>query len=104
LPPPLPEKRPLTDTWPLPIIETDPVTLYTHIVQQWTAVRFYRLLLQSAKAEQSVRYQLMESAGQNAERLIDELSGVVQAARQQAITREMQALAVGAGLVGTHEV
>ncbi len=71
-----------SETWPPPIIETDPVALYTHIVQQWTAVRFYRLLLQSAKAEQSVRYQLMESAGQNAERLIDELSGMVQATRQ----------------------
>lgn len=104
LPLPLPEKRPSADTWPPPIIETDPVTLYTQIVQQWTATRYYGLLLQSTMAEQSVRYQLMESAGQNTERLIDELSGVVQAARQQAITREMQALAVGAGLVGTHEV
>jgi ATP synthase F1 gamma subunit len=99
LPPPLPEKRPLADTWPPPIIETDPVTLYTQIVQQWTATRFYTLLLQSAMAEHSVRYQLMESAGQNVERLIDELAVVVQAARQQTITREMQALAVGAGLV-----
>lgn len=104
LPPPLPEKRPLAETWPPPIIETDPITLYTQIVQQWTAVRYYQLLLQSTMAEQSVRYQLMESAGQNTERLLDELSGVVQAARQQAITREMQALAVGAGLLGDHEV
>ncbi|MCZ7666922.1 MAG: F0F1 ATP synthase subunit gamma [Chloroflexi bacterium] len=70
------------------------MTLYTQIVQQWTAVRYYQLLLQSTMAEQSVRYQLMESAGQNTERLLDELSAVVQAARQQTITREMQALAV----------
>lgn len=104
LPPPLPEKRPLADTWPPPIIETNPVTLYTQIVQQWTAVRYYQLLLQSTMAEQSVRYQLMESAGQNTERLLDELSAVVQAARQQTITREMQALAVGAGLLDDHEV
>jgi F-type H+-transporting ATPase subunit gamma len=104
LPPPLPKKRPLAETWPPPIIETAPETLYTQIVQQWTAVRYYQLLLQSTMAEQSVRYQLMESAGQNTERLLDELSAVVQAARQQAITREMQALAVGAGLVGAREM
>lgn len=104
LPPPLPKKRLAADAWLSPIIETNPVALYTHIVRQWTAAHFYALLLESAMAEHSVRYQLLESAGQNVERLIDELSVVVQAARQQAITREMQALAVGAGLVGAGEV
>jgi F0F1-type ATP synthase gamma subunit len=42
----------------------------------------------------------MEAATQNAERLIDELTLVVQTARQQAITQEMQELAAGAGLLG----
>jgi F0F1-type ATP synthase gamma subunit len=42
----------------------------------------------------------MESASQNAERLINELTLVVQKARQQEITREMQELAAGAGLIG----
>lgn len=100
LPPELPGKQGPADAWPPPIVETDPVALYTHIVQQWTAVSFYLLLLESAMAEHSLRYQVLDSATQNVERLTDDLSAVVQAARQQTITREMQSLAVAAGLIG----
>jgi F0F1-type ATP synthase gamma subunit len=42
----------------------------------------------------------MESATQNADRLIDELTLVIQTARQQAITQEMQELAIGASMIG----
>ena len=49
--------------------------------------------------EHSARYQLMESATQNADDLIDELMLTVKSARRQAITREMQELAVSAGLL-----
>jgi F0F1-type ATP synthase gamma subunit len=42
----------------------------------------------------------MESATQNADRLIEELTLVIQTARRQEITQEMQELATGAGLVG----
>ena len=42
----------------------------------------------------------MESATQNAERLIEELNLVTQTNRRQSITREMQELAAGAGLLG----
>lgn len=86
--------------WPPTIVETDPLALYARVVEQWTALNFYTLLLDSAMAEHSTRYQLMESATQNAERLIEELTLETQAIRRQAITREMQELAVGAGLVG----
>lgn len=86
--------------WPAPIIETDPLALYAAIVEQWTATRLYELLLASAAAEHATRYQLMESAIQNTERLIDELTLSVQMARQQQITREMQELAAGAGMLG----
>ena len=102
IPPQLPSGRqnPLSEPWPPPIIETDPLRLYTHVVEQWAAVSLYGLLLDSAAAEHSTRYQLMESATQNANRLIEELTLVVQAARRHAITREMQELAAGAGLIG----
>ncbi len=63
-------------------------------------MRLYGLLLDSAAAEHSTRYQLMESATQNAERLISELTRVVQTGRQKEITQEMQELAAGAGLIG----
>ncbi len=82
-----------------PIIETDPHALFEQIVEQWIALKFYGVLLESATAEHSARYQLMEAANQNAERLVDELTVAVQTARRQAITAETQALAVGAGLL-----
>ncbi len=86
--------------WPPPVVETDPLSLYARIVEQYTALRLYELILESAAAEHSARYHLMEAALQNAGRLIDELTLAVQSARRQSITREMQELAVGAGLVG----
>jgi F-type H+-transporting ATPase subunit gamma len=99
IPPTLPAPEAAALPWP-PIIETDPASLYARVVEQWTAVRLYELLLESAAAEHSARFQLMEAATQNVERLIDELTLVVQTARQQAITQEMQELAAGAGLLG----
>ncbi len=106
IPPTLPAPGPpdgsrsLTEPWLPPIIETDPLSLYARVVEQWAAVSLYGLLLDSAAAEHSARYQLMEGATQNAERMIEELTLAVQTARQQAITQEMQELAVGAGLIG----
>ncbi|MGC9349241.1 MAG: F0F1 ATP synthase subunit gamma [Anaerolineae bacterium] len=83
-----------------PIVETDPMRLYVHIVTEWTAITLYRLFLEAAQTVHLARFQLMESATQNADRLVDELTLTVQSARRQAITREMQELAVGAGLLG----
>jgi F-type H+-transporting ATPase subunit gamma len=85
------------------IVEGDPVQLYIRIVEQWTAIAAYRLLLESAATEHSARFQLMESATQNADDLIDDLMLTVQSARRQAITREMQELAVGSGLLDDSE-
>jgi F-type H+-transporting ATPase subunit gamma len=100
IPPTLPTPGPDTLPWPPPIIETNPLSLYARVVEQWAAVSLYGLLLESAAAVHSTRFQLMEAATQNAERLISELTLAVQTARQQAITQEMQELAVGAGLIG----
>ncbi len=102
IPPQLPPEwqNSLSEPWPPPIIETDPLSLYACVVEQWAAVRLYGLLLDSAAAEHSTRYQLMESATQNVDRLIEELTLAIQAARRHAITREMQELAAGAGLIG----
>ncbi len=88
-----------TDSWPAPIIETNAHRLYARIGQQWLAGRLCEILSESAAAEYSTRYQLMEAALQNTDRLIDELAIAVHSARQQAITRETQALAVSAGLL-----
>ncbi|MGD1992308.1 MAG: F0F1 ATP synthase subunit gamma [Anaerolineae bacterium] len=101
----IPPSLPVTDgegkgPWPPPIIETDPLSLYIRVVRQWTAISFHRILLDSAAAEHSTRYQLMQSASRTTERLISELTLMIQAARRHEITQEMVELAVGAGLIG----
>lgn len=85
---------------PDPIVETDPVRLYVRVVEQWTAIALYRLVLEAAATEHSARFQLMESATQNADELVGELMLTVNSARRQAITRETQELAISAGLLG----
>lgn len=102
IPPQLPADRVTTASLPgfSPIIETDPLVLYRRVIEQWVAVRLYELLLESAAAEHAARYALTEAAAQNADRLIAELTVTIQTARQGAITREMQELAAGAGLLG----
>jgi F-type H+-transporting ATPase subunit gamma len=103
IPPPIPPYEENGSSWPSPYIDTDPVDLFVHVIVLWTATELYRILLDSAASEHSARYQLMEGATQNAQRLIDDLTLALQAARQQAITAEMQELAVGAGLLGGEE-
>lgn len=92
-----------TAPWPPYYIDTDPAALYARLVGLWITTEIYRVLLDSTAAEHSARFQLMEGATQNANRLIEDLTLALQAARQQAITQEMQELAAGAGLLGEEE-
>ncbi|MGD2103675.1 MAG: FoF1 ATP synthase subunit gamma [Anaerolineae bacterium] len=87
-------------SFPPPIVDTDPLTLYARVAEQWTSVQLYNVLLDSSAAEHATRFQLMESATQNADELIEELTLVIQTARRQEITQEMAELAAGAGLLG----
>jgi len=100
IPPTLPDIDVQRQEWPSPYVDTDLLSLYTHIVRLWMSTEMYRILLDSAAAEHSARFRLMEGATQNCQRLIDELTLALQSARQQAITAEMQELAAGAGLIG----
>ena len=95
-----PPEKVSSEHWPPYIVETDPVLLYTQIAIQWTAIQLHNLLLEAAITEHAARYQLMESASQNADRLTEELTISIQSIRRRQITRELQELAVGAGLVG----
>jgi len=100
-----PEITPLTEISATPapdeivIVETDPWSLYARVVEQEILIRCYSFFLESVTAEHALRYQLMEGATQNAERLVEELTLELQALRRQAITREMQELAASAGLL-----
>jgi F-type H+-transporting ATPase subunit gamma len=87
-------------SWPPPIIETDPARLYQQVKQQVTALQLYRALLEAAEAEHAARYQRMEAATQNIDRLIEELTISLQASHRQAITQEILTLVSGAGMLG----
>jgi F-type H+-transporting ATPase subunit gamma len=100
IPPPVPVVTESAYAWPAPYIDSDPTGLFVRTVVLWSTAELYRILLDSAASEHSARYQLMEGATRNSERLIEELTLALQAARQQAITAEMQELAAGAGLLG----
>jgi F-type H+-transporting ATPase subunit gamma len=100
IPPPVPSSREDSASGSPPYVDTDPMALLVRVIVLWTSTELYRILLDSASAEHSARYQLMEGATQNSSRLIDELTLALQVARQEAITAEMLELASGAGLIG----
>jgi F-type H+-transporting ATPase subunit gamma len=81
-------------------VDADPVHLYRRLIRLWTVSEMYRILLSSTAAEHSTRFQLMEGATQNTQRLTQELTLALQSVRQRAITAEMLDLVAGAGLVG----
>ena len=85
--------------WPPPIIETDPKGIYHQIIQHFISSSFYQILLKSAAAEHSARFNLMQEAKDNAKDIIEELNRVIHAERRRNITQEMQELAAGAGLL-----
>ena len=85
--------------WPPPIIETDPRGIYHQIIEHYIASSFYQVLLKSAAAEHSSRYNLMQEAEDNAEDIIDDLQQTLNRERKRKITQQMQELASGAGLL-----
>jgi F-type H+-transporting ATPase subunit gamma len=99
LPPQLPELDSSNLDW-TPIIETDPLGLFVRTVELWLSANLYAILLDSAAAEHAARYRILDGAVQNAERMTEELQLLLQSARQEAITAELQDLAIGAGLLG----
>jgi F-type H+-transporting ATPase subunit gamma len=85
--------------WPPPIVETDPEGIFRQLNEHFIASTFYRALLESAVAEHSSRFILMEEAKKNADDIITALNRDLNVERKRKITREMQELAIGAGLI-----
>ncbi len=85
--------------WPPPIIETDSKGIYQMIVKHYIASSFYQILLKSAAAEHSSRFNLMAEAEDNAEEIIEDLQQIINKERKRKITQGMQELASGAGLL-----
>jgi F-type H+-transporting ATPase subunit gamma len=100
IPPSLPALSDTARAWPPPYVDADPLDLYRRLARLWTVSEMYRILLSSTAAEHSTRFQLMEGATQNTQRLTQELTLALQSVRQRAITAEMLDLAAGAGMLG----
>ena len=93
LPPALPSGQ--REGWPEPIVETEAEVLFRHLVAELVSVRLYIFVLESTAGEQAARFRAMESASDNAQKLIEELTLMYHSARQHAITMEMLDLATG---------
>jgi F-type H+-transporting ATPase subunit gamma len=94
----------IPETWLEIIIETNADALLSQTLVQQLETRTYACLIESSAAENSARFQLLEDARQNIERLTTDLEETAAHARRQAITREIQNLAIGAGLLQQDEI
>jgi F-type H+-transporting ATPase subunit gamma len=81
------------------IIETDIQELSEFILNQFNLLVVYQSFLSSLAAEHSTRFQIMENAISNTNKLIQELGITVQVERQKKITSEMRELSISAGLL-----
>ena len=87
--------------WPPILVQGNPIKIFERTVQHLTSIEFFDLILDSIAAENAIRYSLLEEAKENTQELIDSLFMTIQVEKRQAITQQMQELAVGAGLTST---
>jgi F-type H+-transporting ATPase subunit gamma len=81
------------------IIDTNVDEMISRLIIKLGKLALYSAFLSSAASEHSTRFQLMESASKNAEKISDEVAIEIQLQRRQKITSEMRELAIGAGLL-----
>jgi F-type H+-transporting ATPase subunit gamma len=79
-----------------PIFEPDPATILARILPRYLEVAVFRILLESAAAEQAARMTAMDAASKNAGDLIDSLTLKYNRARQAWITKELIEIVSGA--------
>ena len=81
------------------ILETDALQLANYLKKQIAGLTFYLTFLNSIAYENSLRYQNMQNATKNADRLIEQLQIEAQEQRQQKTTNEMIELAINTDLL-----
>ena len=75
--------------------EPDPDTVLSAIIPEYVVGIFYGALCESRASEQAARRTAMDSATQNAEEMIADLSLQFNRARQAAITQEITEIVAG---------
>jgi F-type H+-transporting ATPase subunit gamma len=76
--------------------EPDPSTILDNLLPRYIEARLYAALLNGAASEQAARQRAMKSATDNAEELINNLSRIMNRARQDSITTEIMEIVSGA--------
>ena len=79
------------------IFEPDPATLAARLIPYLLAMKFHAAVLDSAAAEHAARTVAMQTASENAERLLSELTLEYNKGRQEKITSEILDLESGEG-------
>jgi len=92
-------KNYLNPIWPSPIIDSSPEELYEHIQNHLIVINFLACLLESQASEQSSRFQNLDEASHNTQRIINDLQIRALQNKRKEITREVQELALAAGLL-----
>lgn len=81
--------------------EPDPSTILDTLIPRYVEARVYAALLNAAASEHAFRQRAMKSATDNAEELINNLSIIMNRARQDAITTEIMEIVGGAEALGS---
>jgi F-type H+-transporting ATPase subunit gamma len=81
------------------IYEPSPEVVYKSLVEQYLVGIVYATLVQAYASEQSARMRAMDSATENAEKMIEDLNQEFRRARQAAITNEIIEIVSGTNTV-----
>ena len=81
------------------IFEPSPEVVYRTLVEQYLVGLVYAVLVQAYASEQSARMRAMDSATENAEKMIEDLNQEFRRARQAAITNEIIEIVSGTNTV-----
>jgi F-type H+-transporting ATPase subunit gamma len=82
------------------VYQTSPELILSDLLPKHIEFQLYRILLESAAAEQGARMTAMESATKNASEMIDHLTLTYNRIRQAAITKEIIEIVSGAAAAG----
>ncbi|HEX7708092.1 MAG TPA: ATP synthase F1 subunit gamma [Thermoanaerobaculia bacterium] len=82
------------------LYQTSPELILSDLLPKHIEFQLYRILLESAAAEQGARMTAMESATKNASEMIDHLTLTYNRIRQAAITKEIIEIVSGAAAAG----
>jgi F-type H+-transporting ATPase subunit gamma len=81
------------------IFEPDPITVLGQLIPRFVEIQIFHALLENIASEQSARMVAMRSATDNALEMIDDLTLIMNKARQESITNELLDIVGGAAAV-----